>query len=139
MPAGGPALRGMIAGEAAMMFEPMSASIEPVKTGKLRALAVTTATRSPALPDVPIMGDTVPGYEASAVTGIGVPKATPAEIVDTLNAAVNAAFADATMKARLAETGGDALPGSPADFAKLIGGEIEKWGRVIKASGTKPN
>ena len=85
------------------------------------------------------MGASVPGYEASAVTGIGVPKNTPAEVIDTLNKAINAAFADPTMKARLADTGGAALPGSPADFEKLIAGEIEKWGRVIKVSGTKPN
>ena len=136
---GGPALRGMIGGQAEMMFEPMSASIEPVRTGKLRALAVTTATTSQALPDIPTMGASVPGYEASAVTGIGVPKNTPAEVIDTLNKAINAAFADPTMKARLADTGGAALPGSPADFEKLIAGEIEKWGRVIKVSGTKPN
>ena len=136
---GGPALKAMIEGQAEMMFEPMSAAIEPIRTGKLRALAVTTATRSQALPDIPVMGDFVPGYEASAVTGIGVPKATPAEIVDRLNKEINAAFADPKMKARLADTGGAVLPGSPADFEKLIAGEIEKWGKVIKFSGTKPN
>ncbi len=136
---GGPALKAMIEGQAEMMFEPMSAAIEPIRTGKLRALAVTTATRSQALPDVPVMGDFVPGYEASAVTGIGVPKATPAEIVDRLNKEINAAFADPKMQARLADTGGAVLPGSPADFEKLIAGEIEKWGKVIKFSGTKPN
>ena len=136
---GGPALKAMIEGQAEMMFEPMSAAIEPIRTGKLRALAVTTATRSQALPDVPLMGDFVPGYEASAVTGIGVPKATPAEIVDRLNKEINAAFADPKMQARLADTGGAVLPGSPADFEKLIAGEIEKWGKVIKFSGTKPN
>jgi tripartite-type tricarboxylate transporter receptor subunit TctC len=129
----------MIEGQAEMMFEPMSAAIEPIRTGKLRALAVTTATRSPALPNVPPLSDFVPGYEASAVTGIGVPKATPAEIVDRLNREVNAAFADPKMQARLADTGGAVLPGSPADFEKLIAGEIEKWGKVIKFSGTKPN
>jgi tripartite-type tricarboxylate transporter receptor subunit TctC len=136
---GGPALKAMIEGQAEMMFEPMSAAIEPIRTGKLRALAVTTAMRSPALPDVSVMGDFVPGYEASAVTGIGVPKATPAEIVDRLNKEINAAFADPKMQARLADTGGAVLPGSPADFEKLIAGEIEKWGKVIKFSGTKPN
>jgi tripartite-type tricarboxylate transporter receptor subunit TctC len=136
---GGPALRGMIEGQAEMMFEPMSAAIEPIRTGKLRALAVTTATRSPALPNVPPLSDFVAGYEASAVTGIGVPKATPAEIVDRLNKEINAAFADPKMQARLADTGGAVLPGSPADFEKLIAGEIEKWGKVIKFSGAKPN
>ena len=126
-------------GPGEMMFEPMSAAIGPIRTGKLRALAVTTATRSPALPDVPPLSDFVPGYEASAVTGIGVPKATPAEIVDRLNKEINAAFADPKMQARLADTGGAVLPGSPADFEKLIAGEIEKWGKVIKFSGAKPN
>jgi tripartite-type tricarboxylate transporter receptor subunit TctC len=136
---GGPALKDMIAGQAQMMFEPMSASIEPVKSGKLRALAVTTATRSAALPDVPTMNDSVPGYEASAVTGIGVPKNTPAEIVERLNREINAAFADPAMKARFADTGGNVLPGSPADFGKLIAEETEKWGKVVKASQAKRN
>jgi tripartite-type tricarboxylate transporter receptor subunit TctC len=136
---GGPALKAMIEGQAAMMFEPMSAAIEPIRSGKLRALAVTTAVRSPALPDAPIMSEAVPGYEASAVTGVGAPKATPAEIVDVLNRAVNAAFADATMQARLAATGGSALPGSPAEFGRLMAEETEKWAKVVKASGTKPN
>src|SRR5258705_8356481 len=102
----------MIAGEAQLMFEPMSASIEPVRSGKLRAIAVTTTQRSAALPEVPTVAEAVPGYEASAVTGIGVPKGTPGEIVDILNKAVQAAFTDAAMKARLADTGGDVLPGS---------------------------
>src|SRR5882672_10081139 len=136
---GGPALKGMIAGQAQMMFEPMSASIEPIRTGKLRALAVTTATRSAALPDIPTMGDFVPGYEASAVTGIGVPKDTPAGIVDRLNAEINAAFADPAMQARLADTGGTVLPGSPADFGRLIAEETEKWAKVVKASQAKSN
>jgi tripartite-type tricarboxylate transporter receptor subunit TctC len=136
---GGPALKAMIEGEAQMMFEPMSASIEPVRSGKLRPLAVTTATRSAALPDIPILADAVPGYEASAVTGIGVPKDTPAEIVDALNKAVNAAFADAKMTARLADTGGSVLPGSPGEFGKLLADETEKWAKVVKASGAKAN
>jgi tripartite-type tricarboxylate transporter receptor subunit TctC len=136
---GGPALKAMIEGEAQMMFEPMSASIEPVRSGKLRPLAVTTSSRSAALPDIPILADAVPGYEASAVTGIGVPKDTPAEIVDALNKAVNAAFADAKMTARLADTGGSVLPGSPAEFGKLLADETEKWAKVVKASGAKAN
>ena len=136
---GGPALKDLIAGQAQMMFEPMSASIEPVRTGKLRALAVTTATRSATLPDVPILGDSVPGYEASAVTGVGVPRNTPSEIVERLNAEINAAFADPAMKARFADTGGNVLPGSPADFGKLLAEETEKWGKVVKASQAKPN
>ncbi len=136
---GGPALKAMIDGQAQMMFEPMSAAIEPIRTGKLRPLAVTTATRSPALPDVPSLGDVVPGYEASAVTGIGVPSGTPADTVETLNKAVNAAFADPTMKARLADTGGMMLAGSPAQFGQLLADETAKWGAVVKASGAKPN
>jgi tripartite-type tricarboxylate transporter receptor subunit TctC len=98
---------------------------------------VTTATRSAALPDVPTMNDSVPGYEVSAVTGIGVPKNTPAEIVERLNREINAAFADPAMKARFADTGGNVLPGSPADFGKLIAEETEKWGKVVKASQAK--
>ena len=105
-PGGGPALKAMIEGKAEMMFEPMSASIEPVRSGKLRAIAVTTATRSEALPDIPIVADFVPGYEASAATGLGVPRGTPAEIIDALNKAVNAAFSDPGMKAKIADTGG---------------------------------
>jgi tripartite-type tricarboxylate transporter receptor subunit TctC len=132
---GGPvALKGTIEGQSDLMFEPLSASIEPLRAGKLRALAVTSTTRSPALPDLPSIGDFVPGYEASAVSGIGVPRGTPAEIIDTLNAAINAAFTDPKMKARLADTGGSALPGSPADFGKLMDQETEKWAKVVKFS-----
>jgi tripartite-type tricarboxylate transporter receptor subunit TctC len=134
---GGPALKAMIAGEAQMMFEPMSASIGPVRSGQLRALAVTTAERSAALPDVPTIAETVPGFEASAVTGIGVPKGTPAEIVEILNKAVQAAFTDDAMKAKLADTGGAPLPGTPADFARLMAAETEKWGRVVRTAGIK--
>jgi tripartite-type tricarboxylate transporter receptor subunit TctC len=134
---GGPALKAMIAGEAQVMFEPMSASIEPVRSGKLRAIAVTTAQRSAALPEVPTVGEAVPGFEASAVTGIAVPKGTPAEIVEILNRAVQAAFSDAAMKAKLADTGGEPLPGSAADFAKLMAAETEKWGKVVKAANIK--
>jgi len=134
---GGPALKAMIAGEAQMMFEPMSASIEPVRSGKLRAVAVTTTTRSAALPDVPTAAEAVPGYEASAVTGIGVPKGTPADVIEILNQAVQAAFTDPAMKAKLADTGGAPLPGSAAEFAKLMAAETEKWGKVVKAAGIK--
>jgi tripartite-type tricarboxylate transporter receptor subunit TctC len=100
---------------------------------------VTTAARAQALPEVATVGESVPGYEASAVTGIGVPRSTPAEIIGRLNHAINAAFADPKMKARLADTGGAALPGSPADFGKLLAEETEKWAKVIKASGTRQN
>jgi tripartite-type tricarboxylate transporter receptor subunit TctC len=135
---GGPALRDLIAGRVDMMFEPMSASIRPIRAGALSALAVTTAARSEALPDVPTMGDFVPGYEASAVTGVGVPRNTPPEIIGILNKAINAAYVDPKMKARFADTGGGVLPGSPAEFGLVLAQEIEKWARVVKASGMKP-
>jgi tripartite-type tricarboxylate transporter receptor subunit TctC len=135
---GGPALRDMIAGKADMMFEPMSASIGPLRKKSLRALAVTTAQRSETLPDLPMMGDTLPGYEASAVTGIGAPRNTPPDIIDTLNKAINAAYADPAMRARLADTGGVPLAGSPAEFGKIFAEEIEKWAKVVKASGMTP-
>jgi tripartite-type tricarboxylate transporter receptor subunit TctC len=134
---GGPALKDMIEGKAQVMFEPMSASIGPVKSGKLRALAVTTAARSAALPEIPAVAEAVPGYEASAVTGIGVPANTPAAIVGRLNKEINAAFTDPAMRARLAETGGSGLAGSPADFGRLMAEETEKWAKVIKNSGAK--
>ena len=105
---------------------------------QLRALAVTTATRWEALPDVPTVGEFVPGYEASAWFGIGAPKNTPAEIVDKLNNEINAALADPKIKARLADLGGTALAGSPADFGKLIADETEKWAKVIRAANIKP-
>ena len=134
---GGPGLKAMIEGQAQVMFEPMSASIGPVRSNKLRAIAVTTSGRSAALPEVPAVAETVPGYEASAVTGIGVPKGTPAEVVETLNKAMQAAFADPAMKSKLADTGGAPLPGSSADFARLMAAETEKWGKVVKAAGIK--
>ena len=135
---GGPALKGLIEGQAAMMFEPLSAAMAHIKEGKLRPLAVTTAQRSAALPGIPALAETVPGFEASAATGIGAPRGTPTEIVERLNREINAAFTDAGMKARLADTGGDALPGTPAEFAKVLADETEKWGKVVRfASGTK--
>jgi tripartite-type tricarboxylate transporter receptor subunit TctC len=134
----GPALVDLLGGQMQVMFASMSSSIEYVRAGKLRALAVTTATRSPALPDTPTVADFVPGYEASFWDGIGAPKNTPAEIVDKLNKEINAALADAKMKARLADLGGTVLAGSPADFGKLIAEETEKWGKVIRAANIKP-
>lgn len=136
---GGPALKAMIAGEAEVMFEPMSAAIEPVRSGKLRALAVSTSSRSTALPDLPPLSETVAGYEASAVTGLGAPAATPAAIIAALNAALNAAFSDAAMRAKLLDTGGEPLPGSPDAFGSLMRAETEKWGKVLKAGNVKPN
>jgi tripartite-type tricarboxylate transporter receptor subunit TctC len=113
-------------------------TIEYVKTGKLRALAVTTTKRSEALADVPTVAEFLPGFEASSWYGIGAPKNTPAEIVEKLNREVNAGLADAAMKARLVGLGGIAIAGSPADFGKLIADETEKWGKVIKSAGIKP-
>jgi tripartite-type tricarboxylate transporter receptor subunit TctC len=134
---GGPALNAIVNGEAQMMFEPMSASIIPVRAGKLRALAVTTTTPSSGLPGVPTVAEAVPGYDASAATGIAVPKGTPVEIVELLNTTMQAAFADPGFRAKIAETGGAPLPGSSADFAKLMAAETEKWGKVVKAAGIK--
>ena len=135
---GGPALKELAAGNAQMMFEPMSAAIGPVRAGRLRALAVSTATRSAVLPGIPTVADTVPGYEASAATGIGAPRGTPAKVVERVNREINAAFADPAMQARLADTGGMPLPGTPAEFAKVLADETEKWGKVVRfASGAK--
>jgi tripartite-type tricarboxylate transporter receptor subunit TctC len=134
---GGPALKGMIEGQAQVMFEPMSASIAPIRAGQLRPLAVTTATRSAILQEIPSLGDFVPGYEASAVTGIGVPVNTPANVIDRLNVEINAAFVDPAMKARLGDTGGIVLAGSPADFGRLMAEETEKWAKVIRSAGAE--
>jgi tripartite-type tricarboxylate transporter receptor subunit TctC len=133
-----PALTDLIAGRVQVMFDLMPSSIGYIKGGRLRPLAVTTAARSDALPDVPSVADFVPGYEASAVGGFGAPKGTPKEIVDKLNAEINAALADPTIKSHLAALGGTTLPGSPADFGKLIAGETEKWAKVIRAENIKP-
>jgi tripartite-type tricarboxylate transporter receptor subunit TctC len=118
-------------------FPTAVASIEYIKAGRLRALAVTTAARSEALPDLPTVGEFVPGYEASNWYGIGAPKNTPTEIVDKLNREINAALADPKLKARLADLGGTVLALSPADFGKLIAEETEKWGKVIRAAGIR--
>jgi tripartite-type tricarboxylate transporter receptor subunit TctC len=127
----------MLSGEAQVYFGPLLSSIEFVRSGKLRALAVTTATRSDALPDVPTLAETLPGYEASAWFGIGAPRTTPAEIVERLNKEVNASLADAKFIARLANLGGTTLPGSSADFGKLIAEETRKWGKVVVAANVK--
>jgi tripartite-type tricarboxylate transporter receptor subunit TctC len=133
-----PALTDLIAGQVEVVFPSAASSIEYVKTGKLRGLAVTGATRLEALPDLPTVGESIPGYEASSLYGIGAPRNTPAEIVGKLNKEVNAALADPKMRARLADLGGTPLPGSPAQFGKLIVDETEKWGKVIKFAGIKP-
>ena len=124
----------LLSGEAQVYFGPLLSSIGYIRAGQLRALAVTTATRSDALPDVPTLAETLPGYEASAWFGIGAPKRTPAEIVERLNKDVNASIADTKFNARLANLGGTVLPGSPDEFGKLISDEIRKWGKVIVAA-----
>jgi tripartite-type tricarboxylate transporter receptor subunit TctC len=134
---GGPGLTDLLGGQVQLMFVSTVSSIEYIKTGTLRALAVTTATRSDELPDISTVGEFVPGYEASAWFGVGAPKNTPSQIIDKLNEAINAGLADPKMKARLADLGGVALPGSPAEFGKLIADETEKWAKVIKFAGIK--
>jgi tripartite-type tricarboxylate transporter receptor subunit TctC len=135
---GAPALTDLLGGQVQVMFDTMTASIEYIRAGRLRALAVTTATRSEALPDIPTVGNFLPAYEASIWWGVGVPKDTPAEIVDKLNKEVNAGLADPKIKARLADMGGTVLAGSPTDFGKLIAEETEKWAKVVKFAGIKP-
>ena len=134
-----PALTDLMGGQVQVLFDNMPSSIEYLKAGKLRPLAVTTAERSDALPGVPTVAETVPGYEASAWFGLGAPKGTPAEIVDKLNAAVNAGLADPKLKARLADLGGTMLVGPPGDFGKLVAEETEKWAKVVKFSGARPD
>ena len=134
---GAPALTDLISGRVQVMFLSPAASIEYIRSGRLRALAVTAETRWEGLPDLPTVVEFVPGYESSNWFGVGAPKATPAEIVNQLNKEINAALADPKMKARLADLGGTVLPGSPADFGKLIADEIEKWAKVIKFTGIK--
>jgi tripartite-type tricarboxylate transporter receptor subunit TctC len=136
---GGPALNDLLGGQVQVYFATTVGSIGYIRAGRLRALAVTTATRSNALPDIPTVGEFLPGYEASQWYGVGVPKNTPAEIVDKLNEATNAGLADPTIKARLADLGGVPMPMSPAEFGKFIADETEKWAKVVKFSGAKPD
>ena len=133
-----PALTDLIGGQVQVKFDVMASSIEHIRAGKLRALAVTTATRSEALPDVPNVGEFLPGFEASAWQGVGVPKNTPTEIVDRLNKEMNAALADPKIKARLADLGSSVFSSSPADFGRFIAAETEKWGKVIRTANIKP-
>jgi tripartite-type tricarboxylate transporter receptor subunit TctC len=132
------ALTSLMGGEVQIMFDALTpGSIEHIRAGRVRALAVTTAKRSEALPETPTVADFVPGYEASASGGVGVPKNTPPEVIARLNREINAALADPRIKARLADLGGTVLPGSPADFAKLIADETAKWGKVVRFAGIK--
>ena len=134
---GAPAVVDLIANHVQVIFAPVSESIQQIKAGKLRALAVTTATRLDVLPDVPTVADFVPGYEASGFAGIGAPKATPVDVIDKLNKELNAGLADAKVKARIVELGGTVMGGTPAEFAKVLGEATEKWAKVIKAAGIK--
>jgi tripartite-type tricarboxylate transporter receptor subunit TctC len=132
-----PALTDLIGGQVQVTFDGLPTSMEHIKSGKLRALAVTTATRTQLLPDVPAVSEFLPGFEASFWGGFGAPKGTPTDIIDKLNKEINAALGNAKIKSRLAELGGTALPGSPADFGKLIAEETEKWAKVIRAANIK--
>ena len=134
----GPALTDLLGGQVQVLFAATPGTTEYITTGKLRALAVTSGSRAEMLPELKTVADFVPGYEASQWYGIGVPRNTPVEIVDKLNKEINAAIADPAMKARFAAIGGEPLPGSPAEFGKLIAEETEKWGRVVRAAGIKP-
>ena len=129
----------LLGGSVQVAFSPIVSSIDYIRTGKLRALAVTTAMRQEVLSDIPTVADFVPGYEASAVNGIGAPRATPTEIVDKLNKEINAGLADPELRARLADIGASVLVGSPADYGKLIAEETEKWAKVIKFANIKPD
>jgi tripartite-type tricarboxylate transporter receptor subunit TctC len=135
----GPAFTDLLAGQLQVYISGTASSIGYIRAGKVRALAVTTATRSDALPDLPTVGEFVPGYEASTSFGLGAPRATPAEIVDKLNKEINAALDDPKMKARIADLGGTPFPGSPAAFGKHLADETEKWAKVIKFAGIKPS
>jgi tripartite-type tricarboxylate transporter receptor subunit TctC len=132
------ALNDLIGGQVQVVFGSVPASIEYVRAGKLRALAVTTSTRSELLPDVPTVAESVPGYESSTWYGIGAPKDTPAEIIDRLNVEINAALGDPTLKTRVADLGGTVIGGSPTDFSELIASDTEKWGKVVRFAGIKP-
>jgi tripartite-type tricarboxylate transporter receptor subunit TctC len=135
---GAPALNDLLAGQVQVYFASTVASIEYIRTGRLRALAVTAATRSDELPDIPTVDEFLPGYEAGGWYGVGAPRHTPVEVIDKLNKEINAGLADPKMKARLADLGGTVLAGSPADFAKFIADETEKWGEVIRVANIKP-
>jgi tripartite-type tricarboxylate transporter receptor subunit TctC len=136
---GGPVMTDLLGGEVQVLFGSTSLTIEQIRAGKLRPLAVTTATRWEELPDIPTVSDFVSGYEASAFVGIGAPRNMPAEIITKLNQEINAALVDPKIKARIIELGGTVLAGSPVDFGKLIADEIEKWGKVVKFAGIKAN
>jgi tripartite-type tricarboxylate transporter receptor subunit TctC len=132
-----PALADMLGGQVQVIFGTMPGTIEYIRSGRLRPLAVTSSTRSEALPDIPAVGDFVPGYESTVWAGVGVPKNTPAEIIDRLNKAINAGLADPELKARFADLGAAVFPSSPAEFGGFIAEDTEKWGKVVKFAGIK--
>jgi tripartite-type tricarboxylate transporter receptor subunit TctC len=134
----GPALPDLMAGQVQVMFDPIASSIQYIRAGTLRALAVTTAERLAVLPDISTVGDFVPGYEASSWEGIAAPKNTPPEIIDKLNREINAGLVDPSLRERFTNLGAAVLIGSPADFSKLIADETEKWGKVIRAANIRP-
>ena len=131
------AMQDLLSNRVQVMFDNLPGSVEHIKAGTLRALGVTAGKRAAAIPDVPTIGETVPGYEAVVWYGIVAPKGTPAEIVDTLNAALNAVLADPTLKARMAELGGVPMPMTPDEFGRFIAAETEKWGKVVRAANLK--
>jgi tripartite-type tricarboxylate transporter receptor subunit TctC len=133
----GPALTGVLGGQADVYFSPLTATMAHIREGKLRVLAVTTATRADTLAEVPAIGELIPGYDASQLYGFGAPRNTPAEIIDRLNKTINSILADPAAKVRLADLGGTPIGGSPADFGRAIADETEKWGKVVKFSGAK--
>jgi tripartite-type tricarboxylate transporter receptor subunit TctC len=133
----GPALTALLGGQVEVLFATLASSVEFIRTGKLRGLAVTTAMRSQTLPDLPTVSEFVPGYEESSWYGVGAPRGTPAEVIDKINKEINAGLADPKMKTRLADLGGIEIAGSPVDFGKLIAEETEKWAKVIRAAGIK--
>jgi len=136
---GAPAMTDLLGGHVQGTFDPATSSINYIRTGKLRALAVTTEARSEILPEIPTVSEFLPGYEASLWSGFGAPKGTPTEIVEKLNNEINAGLADPNLKSRLADLGGTVISGSPADFSKLIADETDKWAKVVKFSGAKPD
>ena len=133
----GPALIDLTAGQVQVLFDNLPSSVPHIKNGRIRALAVTSKSAEPSMPELPTVGATVAGYEATASFGIGMPRNTPADVINKMNAAVNQILAEPTMRARLASLGGVTIPGTPADFGKLIAGETAKWEKVINASGVK--
>jgi tripartite-type tricarboxylate transporter receptor subunit TctC len=135
----GPLVTDLLGGQVQCAFDNLPGSIEQIRAGKLRPLAVSTATRSESLPDIPTVGEFLPTFEAKAWVAIGVPKNTPVQIIDTLNAEINAGLANSKMKARIAELGATVFPGSPADFSKLVADDTEKWAKVIRFAGLKPD